>query len=605
MTSPYYNASSSPPVIQGVLVNNNSNKIYDRKHANYGIGALKTDLNPNNNNNNNNNGNGNQEEGGGGDWIKGESQPRHCNDVIFAILFCAHLGVMAWCAAVFGSRMYSEVAASAMNGGNGNDGDGGDGGRERELESGDTTEYYGSETVETVSEWVAETGVMAWMVERAYNLISSVTSFAASHTSSSSSSQNNEGRALQEDEESNYGTTDISDMMVLLGISTLIALVVSTMALSVLIRHAQFLIKFALLFNIGATALFAIGSFFLSPFAALMGIGMFALTVYYAYVVWGRIPFAACNLETATTAVKSNLGLAFFAYSSLFVMVGWSAWWMVSFVSTMYVTGGCNGQAQCENDPSEVLVFFMLLSYYWTFQVISNVIHVTVAGTVGTWWFVPSEGSSCCSNGLRDSFMRSVTTSFGSICFGSLLVAILEAAKQMIRNLRESEDGGGVLLCLAECLLACLQDIMEYFNKWAFVFVGLYGYTFIESGKNVLNLFKTRGWTTIITDTLANSVLGMLSAAVGLITGLVALAIAQIQGMVFGDELGASAAAFFIGFVVGMVLTSTLMTLVSSAVNTVIVCYAEAPREFHENHPKLAEDMRTTWRQAWPSEFYY
>eukprot|EP00585_Thalassiosira_rotula_P007315 CAMPEP_0196137484 /NCGR_PEP_ID=MMETSP0910-20130528/5440_1 /TAXON_ID=49265 /ORGANISM="Thalassiosira rotula, Strain GSO102" /LENGTH=596 /DNA_ID=CAMNT_0041397949 /DNA_START=48 /DNA_END=1838 /DNA_ORIENTATION=- len=596
MASPYYNASTSPPVVQGVLVNNNNNnnnnnKIYDHKHANHGIGAMETEISPHRNPLNPNNGG----EDGGGDWIKGEAQPRRCNDVAFAILFYVHLGVMTWCAAVFGSRMYSEVAESAMNGGDG-------GGRERELGSGDT-EYYGSETVETVSEWVAESGVMAWMVESAYNLISSVASFAANHSSSSSSE--NGGRALQEEEESNYGTTDIRDMMVLLVISTLIALVVSTMALSVLIRHAQFLIKFALLFNIAATALFAIGSLFLSPFAALMGTAMFVITVYYAYVVWGRIPFAACNLETATTAVKSNLGLAFFAYSSLFVMVGWSALWTVSFVSTMYVTCGCDGQAQCEKDPSEALAFFMLLSYYWTFYVISNVIHVTVAGTVGTWWFVPSEGSSCCSNGVRDSFVRSVTTSFGSICFGSLLVAILEASKQMIKNLRESEDGGGVLLCLAECLLACLQDIMEYFNKWAFVFVGLYGYTFVESGKNVLNLFKTRGWTTIITDTLANSVLRMLSAAVGLITGLVALAIAQIQGMVFGDELGASAAAFFIGFVVGTVLTSTLMTLVSSAVNTVIVCYAEAPREFQENHPKLAEDMRTTWRQFWPSEFYY
>lgn len=121
----------------------------------------------------------------------------------------------------------------------------------------------------------------------------------------------------------------------------------------------------------------------------------------------------------------------------------------------------------------------------------------------------------------------------------------------------------------------------------------------------MINLFKTRGWTTIITDNLAQGVLGMLSAAVGLITGLVALGIAHGQGMVFGDELGASAAAFFIGFIIGMVLTSTLMTLVSSAVNTVIVCYAEAPMEFQQNHPKLSEDMRAAWRQAWPVEFNY
>ena len=140
---------------------------------------------------------------------------------------------------------------------------------------------------------------------------------------------------------------------------------------------------------------------------------------------------------------------------------------------------------------------------------------------------------------------------------------------------------------------------------WAFVFVGLYGYTFVEAGKNVMTLFRMRGWTTIITDNLAQGVLGLVSVAIGLITGLIALVIANARGMVFGDELGASAAAFFVGFVTGAVLTITLLTLVSSAVNTVIVCYAEAPREFEINHPKLSHDMRTAWRLTWPEEFRY
>ena len=150
----------------------------------------------------------------------------------------------------------------------------------------------------------------------------------------------------------------------------------------------------------------------------------------------------------------------------------------------MYVTSGCDGQGNCTSELPGILVFALLLSYHWTFQVIKK----------GRGWFVPSEGTSFCSNGVRDSLVRSMTTSFGSICLGSLLVAIIEALKSMVRNLRESENGGGILLCLAECLLACLADVMEYFNMWAFVFVGLYGYPFIDAGKNVLTLFKTRGW---------------------------------------------------------------------------------------------------------------
>ncbi|KAL7530016.1 hypothetical protein ACHAXR_003274 [Thalassiosira sp. AJA248-18] len=536
-----------------------------------------------------------------GNWTKGEVQPRRCNDFFFALLFYAHLGVMACCAAVYAPKMFSEVAEGAMNGNGGGGGERNLMNEEEESGGGSVVQQDENESSHGSSMGGAkDKKFLSMMIKGMHHLVTTT----IMPYPSSDNIDDHHNRNLEEDDDVT-GTNDMGDMMLLLGISALIALVISTGALSFMIRHAESLIRFALLFNIAATAVFAIGSLFLSPFAAIWGLFLFGLTVYYAYIVWGRIPFAACNLVSATTAVKANLGLAFFAYSSLPIMIGWSAWWIVSFVSTVYITSGCDAQGNCENEPSNLLVFAMLLSYYWTFQVIKNVIHVTVAGTVGTWWFVPTEGSSCCSRGVRDSFLRSVTTSFGSICMGSLLVAIVEASKAMVRNLRESDDGGGIFLCIAECLLSCLQDILEYFNTWAFVFVGLYGYTFLESGKNVINLFKSRGWTTIITDNLAQGVLGMVSVAVGLITGLVALAIAHGQGMVFGDELGASAAAFFIGFIIGAVLTNTLMTLVSSAVNTVIVCYAEAPHEFQQNHPKLSEDMRAAWRQAWPAEFTY
>ena len=84
---------------------------------------------------------------------------------------------------------------------------------------------------------------------------------------------------------------------------------------------------------------------------------------------------------------------------------------------------------------------------------------------VGHWWFEPSEASHCCSPAVNGAFIRTVTTSFGSICFGSLIVAILEALRMLARVARENDDGNGILLCIAECILGCLASIMEYFNK--------------------------------------------------------------------------------------------------------------------------------------------
>ena len=390
MATPYYNAS----VANGPTVA--SQHTYDHRHPTHGVGALESELPP-------------HQEGGneGGTWTKGEVQPRRCNDGLFALLFVGHLCAMAVAAGIYAPQALQSVVEQAGNAAGDAVAEEVDGGQRDLLEGAE--EDAGSRS-----------GLASRMTRAAVRVVVSSTS----------------GRRLQEDGGDVSGINDFNDLLLLMSISAAVALVISTtLALSVMTSHAQALIKTALIFNIAASAVFAIASLFVSPFAAIWGIMLLAFTAYYAYVVWGRIPFAAANLATATTAVRKNLGLAYFAYGNLFVVVGWSAWWLVTFVSTIYVTSECSAEG-CAKEENGLLVFLLLLSYYWTYQVLKNIVHVTVSGTVGTWWFVPSEASSCCSHAVRASYIRSVTTSFGSICFGSLLVAIIQAVKQMVRNLR-------------------------------------------------------------------------------------------------------------------------------------------------------------------------
>lgn len=146
-----------------------------------------------------------------------------------------------------------------------------------------------------------------------------------------------------------------------------------------------------------------------------------------------------------------------------------------------------------------------------------------------------------------------MTTSFGSVCFGSLLVAIIQAL-QALANTARNEGDAGILACIAECILSCLASLVEYFNKckwssltfvvccaelasrashlltllhvnWpgAFVYVGLYGYPYLEAGKNVITLFKNRGWEAIIADDLVGNTLFLVSVIVGVLSGVVGL----------------------------------------------------------------------------------
>lgn len=128
-------------------------------------------------------------------------------------------------------------------------------------------------------------------------------------------------------------------------------------------------------------------------------------------------------------------------------------------------------------------------------------------------------------------------------------------------------------------------------------------YSFMEAGKNVMTLFRSRGWTSIIADMLVDSVLSMVAIGVGVLTGIICIVVSAASGVDLSQ--GKVAAPFLLGFLFGFALAATLFSVVSSAVNTVIVCYAEAPAEFQQNYPKLSEDMRAAWRQAYPNEFRY
>lgn len=36
-----------------------------------------------------------------------------------------------------------------------------------------------------------------------------------------------------------------------------------------------------------------------------------------------------------------------------------------------------------------------------------------------------------------------------------------------------------------QCILRCIEDAMRYFNRYAMVYVSLYGGSFVDSGKKV------------------------------------------------------------------------------------------------------------------------
>ncbi len=130
--------------------------------------------------------------------------------------------------------------------------------------------------------------------------------------------------------------------------------------------------------------------------------------------------------------------------------------------------------------------------------------------------------------------------------------------------------------------------------------MGVYGYSYLQAGRSVFQLFADRGWEAIIADNLVGNALLLTSIIVGGIIGAVGMVLSTFTP--FFEDAGEAAlgVSFMIGFIVGLAVSSILLSTVASGVNTVIVMFADAPREFQSNHPELSAKMREQWQKFYP-----
>lgn len=178
---------------------------------------------------------------------------------------------------------------------------------------------------------------------------------------------------------------DYTGYLIAAVILTLVAFGGSAVAVIVMMKIPQFLIKAGLFFVIGMSGLFMVMAFLSGSIGVgILGAIFFAITLCYARAVWSRIPFATANLVTACTAIQANVGVVAYGYIFAALAGGWSLLWTVAFAGVFNETDNCNNvDGTCDNVNYGYL-FLLLVAFYFTHQVLQNSVHVTVAGKCST-----------------------------------------------------------------------------------------------------------------------------------------------------------------------------------------------------------------------------
>jgi len=338
-----------------------------------------------------------------------------------------------------------------------------------------------------------------------------------------------------------------------------IALVFLSKSCGKCVVYTSLLFSAALMVVMGISMM-AAGGFFgmlYLIFGAIMVLGGICMAVC-VMCCWAKfIEFTAQVVTQCAVVTTDNCGMFFVAMVGAFFSCIWSI--VVAIAADGTVAQYAEDIAGCQYCGYAVFGSFFFV-WLWGCMVASSICYTTFAGVFGKWYYSDDEqlghnyDSPVCS-----SLCAATTTSLGSICFGTFLVAFIRTMSFIVRMAEQdaAEDGNIVLcliLCCVRCVLECIGDIIEYFNEWAYVQCAIRGTSFCE----VVNF---------------GSFLGGFCAAI--IAGGIGFIGSKETAMVGG----------IIGLIAGNAVGWCIMSTFAAGAKTLLTCWAENPATLlHKSH---------------------
>ncbi|XP_020210887.1 CTL-like protein DDB_G0274487 isoform X1 [Cajanus cajan] len=304
----------------------------------------------------------------------------------------------------------------------------------------------------------------------------------------------------------------------------------------------------------------------------------------YVISVIDRLPFTMLVLQKAVKMVWNLPEVRRVAYAFMFVVLLWMALWSFGAAGVVASSMGDGGRWW--------LLVVLSVSLFWTGAVLCNTVHVIVSGMVFLVLFHGGrDAASIPANSLMKSLKYALTTSFGSICYGSLFTAAIRTLRWEIRGFRSKIGNNECLLCLVDFLFHLVETLVRFFNKYAYVQIAVHGKSFNRSARDAWELFQSTGVEALVAYDCSGAVLLMGTVFGGLITGTCSGVWAWVK---WGDRV------IMIGstsMLMGMVLVGLAMVVVESAVTSIYICYAEDPLLIQRWDAEFFNQMSETLHQ--------
>ncbi|EEQ29834.1 pH nine-sensitive protein 1 [Microsporum canis] len=348
------------------------------------------------------------------------------------------------------------------------------------------------------------------------------------------------------------------------------------------------------------TAIFYLWRHYWSAGIVFLIFGLFLAFCFWTWI--SRIPFSALMLRTAVDVSKRYGHVYMVSLVGGLVAAAFGAYYSITLVAIhdkfqpASNNPSCDSNLGCGSGKVIGLIVFVTFAMYWISEWLKNTIHTTIAGVYGSWYFSPHRLPR---GATRGASRRALTYSFGSICFGSLVVAIIQFLRHLcsIARSQSMQDGGiggavgYAIFCILGCLIGLLEWLAEFFNRYAFCHIALYGKAYVPAARDTWKMIKDRGFDALINDCLIGPVLSFGGLFIAYACALLAYLYLLFTEPPYNSEGQYTPFVVAFSFLIGFQIANVFTTPLSSGIETIFVAAGWSPQVMYYEHPELYQEM--------------
>jgi len=327
----------------------------------------------------------------------------------------------------------------------------------------------------------------------------------------------------------------------------------------------------------------------LNGFAAMVVL-LFMYTSYVLYSMCSRVALAASMIKVAGGVLEELPSI--FVVDALLAVCKFL--WMVFCGASAWAIIG-----NTDHDAFWISTGLALMTY-WGLQVIGNIALVASYGAFGDWYY---NGKAS----ILAPLCRAFTVHFGSICFGSLVVAAIETIHDLLHAASKKGYIPSWVMCCIDRALSGIQSTVEYVNKYGFVQVAVHDETFLSASHRAISFLKYKGLTALINDSIVYRLAQVGSLGGGLLSGVVPVLVMRCihheDLYTVGLNGDQETTLAFSGFFLGTGVVYTLISPFPAMVDALLVCFAEHPEVLAKDHAEEYKALIEPWEGVYGADF--